>query len=368
MSEDRMIGNQRGQETANSGRKRNPSAPDPTLYGLPFTVDDFAGMPFRRLGSSGLRVSSIGLGTWKFGFPETGDGSRTGEAAAMKILDRAFEEGVTFWDTANRYNNASGNSERVIGAWFAANPGLRRSIELATKVFGTMDGRTPNFCRLSRANVLESVYACLDRLGTDRIDVLQFHQFDDATPVDESLAAVEDLVSHDLVRYFGVSNFALEQIEAVSARAKIFPRARLLSVQNRFDILEGEESGKAGVLRFCAERGLSFIPWSPLRGGLISGRYLDRANVKPGDRLFDERKLDGELTAAALKKLNGLSGMAREAGWTVTQLAIAYMLRMPGMGPVIAACSSPDQVSENARAGRNGLSAEQSERIAGILK
>lgn len=346
---------------------RGRSTPNPDLYGLPFTIDDFAGLPFRRLGPSGLRVSPIGLGTWKFGYPETGDGSRTGEAAALKILDRAFEEGVTFWDTANRYNDSSGNSERVIGTWFSGNPGLRRSVELATKVFGAMDGRTPNFCRLSRTNILESVYACLDRLGTDHIDLLQFHQFDAATPAEESLAAVEDLVARDLVRYFGVSNFTVDEIEGYAAQAGIFRRARLLSVQNRFDILRGEEPGKAGVLELCAKRGLAFIPWSPLRGGLISGRYLDREKAKPGDRLVDEKRLDGELTPAALRKLRGLAELAGEGGWSVSQLAIAYMLRMPGLGPVIAACSSPEQVSENARAGRIVLTAEQAERIAGIL-
>ncbi|HOW85122.1 MAG TPA: aldo/keto reductase [Candidatus Aminicenantes bacterium] len=353
--------------TTGSGKGRGPAAPNPELYGLPFTVDDFAGMPYRRLGPSGLRVSTIGLGTWKFGYPETGDGSRTGEAASLKILDRAFEEGLTFWDTANRYNDSSGNSERVIGAWFAAHPGQRRSVELATKVFGTMDGRTPNFCRLSRTNILEGVYACLDRLRTDHIDLLQFHQFDPSTPVEESLAAVEDLIARDLVRYFGVSNFTVEQIEACAAGAGSFPRARLLSVQNRFDILGGEEPGKAGVLELCARRGLAFIPWSPLRGGLISGRYLDREKARPGDRLVDEKRLDGELTPVALKKLRGLAEVAREGGWSVSQLAIAYMLRMPGLGPVIAACSTPEQVSENARAGRIALSDEQAERLAGIL-
>ncbi|MEW5901912.1 MAG: aldo/keto reductase, partial [Acidobacteriota bacterium] len=189
----------------------------PALYNLPFTVDDFHGMPYRMFGNTGLRVSSIGLGTWKFGYPETGDGARVDEQTAFKIFDRALEEGVTFWDTANRYNQASGNSERVIGRWFKRHTRERRNVELATKIYGTMDGLTPNFCRLSRTNILEAVYACLERLQTDHLDILQFHGFDDSTPVEESLQAVEDLISQDLLRYFGVSNFSLVDLEKCAA-------------------------------------------------------------------------------------------------------------------------------------------------------
>ncbi len=329
-----------------------PPLPDPSLYGLPFTVDDFRGMPYRRLGSAGLRVSAVGLGAWKLGLPETGDGARVGSDAAQEILDAAFDEGVTFWDTANRYNNSSGNSERVIGRWFAAHPELRRSVELATKVYGTMDGRTPNFCRLSRAAVLESVYACLDRLRTDHIDLLQFHGFDDTTPVEESLAAVDDLVRQDLVRYFGLSNVTVAQMDAYRKVEAAFPRARTRSAQNQFDILHGEAPGRPGVLAYCARNEISFISWSPLRGGLLSERYLGTAAAKPGDRLVDEGRLSSELTPAVVAKLQALARIAAGAGWTIPQLVGAYMLRMPGMGPLIAGCSTPAQVRENAKAGR----------------
>ena len=109
---------------------------DTRFYGMGFRFDEFNGMPYRRLGGSGLKVSRIGLGTWKMGYPERGDGSRVGRDQAVRILDRALELGVTFWDTANRYNASSGNSERVLGEWFRMNPGERRNIVLATKVMG----------------------------------------------------------------------------------------------------------------------------------------------------------------------------------------------------------------------------------------
>lgn len=351
----------------NSG-KTNYLEPNPNLYNLPFTKEDYKGMPYRLFGNSGLRVSNVGLGTWKFGYPETGDGSRADEKTALKILDKAAEEGITFWDTANRYNNSSGNSERIIGKWFEANPEQRRNIELATKVFGLMDGLTPNYCRLSRQNILEATYACLERLRTDRIEVLQFHWFDETTPIEESLMAVEDLIAQDLVRYFGVSNFSLDQIEKYMAFSDIFRRARLQSVQNQFDILYGEVPTRQGVLKYCAEKKLSFIAWSPLRAGLISERYLDKSRVKSGDRLVDENVLDKELTPKVLEKLTGIHKLAQEMGVTLTQLVIAYMLHIPGMGPIIVGCSRPEQVSENAKAGRIKLEQQQIAKIEEILR
>jgi aryl-alcohol dehydrogenase-like predicted oxidoreductase len=346
----------------------DPLVPNPELYNLPFTTDEFNGMPYRRLGNAGLRVSNIGLGTWKFGFPETGDGSRVGEKVALRLFDEAVEAGVTFWDTANRYNNSSGNSERLIGRWLAANPSLRRTVEIATKLYGGMDGRTPNYCRLSRANVLEAVYACLDRLQTDHIDLLQIHWFDETTPIPETLGAVEDLVRQDLVRYFGLSNCSVAQVEAYRAWADIFLRAPVVSVQNRFDILCGEEPARPGVLPHCAAHGMSFIAWSPLRGGLISDRYLDRSALKPGDRLVDEKLVDQELTEDTLKKLGALSGAAKEAELTTAQLAMAYMLRLPGMGPLIASASTPEQLRENAKAGRVHLAEDLVQTVDKILR
>lgn len=331
----------------------------PELYNLPFTLDDFHGMPYRAFGNTGLRVSNLGLGTWKFGYAETGDGSRVDEKTAFKIFDKAVEEGITFWDTANRYNSASGNSERVIGRWFQKNPGERRNVELATKIYGAMDGLTPNHCRLSRANIFEATYACLERLKTDHIDIMQFHWFDETTPVEESLQAIEDLMAEDIIRYFGVSNFSIGQLEKYASSARTFRRARVQSVQNQFDILYGEDQTRKGVLDYCAQNKLSFIAWSPLRGGLISERYLDKSGPKKGDRLVDEKRLDREMTPVVLKKLKQLAELAHEWGLTLTQVVIAYMLQIPGMGPIIAACSNPRQVAENARAGKMMLEKDQ---------
>lgn len=346
----------------------NHLTPNPKLYGLPFSIEKFQGMPYSLFGNTGLKVSNVGLGTWKFGYPDTGDGSRVDEKTAFKIFDRAIEEGVTFWDTANRYNESSGNSERLIGKWFVENPDQRRNVELATKLYGQMDGLTPNYCRLSRVNILEAAYVCLDRLQTDRIEIMQFHWFDELTPVEESLMAMEDLISQDLIRYLGVSNFSVKQLEKYAAFSDKLKRTQIQSVQNQFDILYGEDPARKGVLDYCARNKLSFIAWSPLRGGLLTDRYLDRSKVGKGDRLVDENRLDQEMIEPIMKKLSQLAAFAREWSMTLTQLTIAYMLHLAGMGPVIAGCSTPEQLVENANAGKITLEPGQITTVKKILE
>ena len=228
-------------------------------------MGEFNGMPYKSLGGSGLKVSSVGLGTWKFGYPETGDASRVGREEAFRIFDRALELGVTFWDTANRYNFGTGNSERVLGEWFAAHPESRRDIVLATKLAGEMDGKTPNHAGLSRTNIIESVYASMDRMNLDYIDLLYFHWPDPTTPLEESLEAVEDLVREDIVRYFAVSNYTVDGIrEILRISGQMSRRCRPVAIQNRYDIIAKEAADKPGVLSLCAEEGLSYIAWSPL--------------------------------------------------------------------------------------------------------
>ncbi len=340
-------------------------APHPELYNAPWMCDEFNGMPYRALGRSGLRASNVGLGTWKFGLPETGDGARVDEKTAYQIFDRAVELGVTFWDTANRYNAASGNAERLIGRWLTANPDQRRNVVIATKVFGGMDGRTPNHSRLSRTNILESVYACLERLQVDTIDLLYFHAYDPDTRIDESLTAVEDLVRQDVVRYFGVSNFTPQQVRAYQdVQAQLYIRSRIVALQNQFDILHGQSV--PGGLEFCAWERISFIAYSPLALGLLTERYLDRAKVSKGDRLYDEGALDRLATEEAMSLVQRLADQAHEWSLQLSQLVLAYMLTLPGMGPVIPAVSTAQQLESNAAAGRVRLTEEQVRRVREI--
>ncbi len=342
---------------------------DTSLYGLPFSTDEFNGMPYRPLGQAGLRTSVIGLGTWKFGYPETGDQSRVDEVAAMAILDRAHELGVTFWDTANRYNASSGNSERVIGRWLAENPDKRRDIVLATKLTGLMDGRTPNHCGLSRQNIKDSVYASLERLGIDKIDLLYFHRPDHRVSAEESILAVDDLIRQDLVRYFAVSNFSVSELDHYqSTEHYIGPslRAKVCAVQNSYNLLDGETPEHQGVLRYCADHRLSMIAWSPLAEGLLTSRYLQPGKVGHGDRLYDQdnhRYRD----EGVLRKLSGLDAIARKKDVSLVQLVLAYLLTLPGMGPVIPAASSLYQLEENAAASKLDLSADDRAQIESVF-
>jgi len=329
---------------------------DTRFYGLGFSFDSFNGMPYINLGRAGLRVSKVGLGTWKMGYPERGDKARVGRDMAFCILDRALELGVTFWDTANRYNESSGNSERVLGEWFRAHPGERRNIVLATKMAGAMDGVSPNHCGLSRANILDSVYASLDRLGIDHIDLLQFHRPDPHTPVEESLEAVADLRRRDLVRYLGISNATVDDLRVYRELAHHYGLPLVCAVQNSFNPLDGEREGQRGVLAFCARNGMALIPYSPLGRGLLTDRYLPGRSVGQGDRLVDEGALAQINSAETQEKLRRLGELAVRESLTVAQLSLAYLLRLPGMGPLIPSASTVEQLEENTRAAAVELS------------
>ncbi len=343
--------------------------PNKSLYGLPFTANSFNGMPYRPLGPTGLWTACVGLGTWKFGYPETGDGSRVNRQEAMRIFDRSIELGVTFWDTANRYNNSSGNSERLIGEWFKANPDQRRNVVIATKLMGLMDGQTPNHCRLSRANILDAVHASLQRMGIDYIDVLYFHRYDEVTPIDESLETVCDLVSRGLVRYLAVSNFTVDQLKLYQAhRRQLGGRCQVAAVQNQFDILRGENPTYRGVLDYCAANNLAFVAHQPLANGLLTDRYLDLSQVGPGDRLFDEGTLDKIATDAAMAKVKKLAALAAQWDMRLSQLTLAYTLSLPGMGPLIPGISTVAQLEENAAVGTIKLSDEQKMAIRKALR
>lgn len=342
--------------------------PHPELYNVPFKIERFNGMPYRLLGKSGLKVSNIGLGTWKIGYPETGDGSRVNEKDALALLDRATELGVTFWDTANRYNNASGNAERVIGTWLKKNPGQRRDVVLATKLAGGMDGLTPNHCGLSRVNIFNAVQASMERLRTQYIDLLYFHAFDSSTPVEESLTAIEDLVKKDYIRYFAVSNFSVDQLkEYQQVNQKLSVRSRMVAVQNQFDLLGGEPVQYAGARKYARDAGISYIAWSPLARGLLSERYLDVSKTGPGDRLFDEGAIEKDADHTKMQKLHQLVRIARQWNLSISQLALAYMLTLPGMGPVIPSSSTIAQLESNAAAGKIELTTEQQAEIASLF-
>jgi len=306
---------------------------------------------YNRMGRSGLKVSEIGLGTWKFGYPERGDGSRSDERDSLRILDAAMDLGVTFWDTANRYNNMSGNSERIIGTWLRANPDQRRNVIIATKGRGQMDGVTPNHEGLSRLNLVESVKKSLERLQTDSIDLYQWHGPDSETPIEESLRTMDDLISQGLVRYIGVSNHSVSQVQALLDLSDRRFLERIVSVQNRYNVLDGESH--PGVVAFCEKNGLGFIPYSPLAQGMLSSRYAEGATPQVGDRLVDEGVLERRRSDRALRIVRALGEVGRQHDRTEAQVALACLLKHPSIPTVIPTARTVQQLRENA--GASGL-------------
>jgi len=340
----------------------------PQFFKAPLDIFEFNGMPYLQMGNSGLWTSKIGLGTWKFGRPESGDQSRVDQATAHQIFDRALELGVTFWDTAPRYNNASGNSERVIGEWLRANPDQRRNIVIATKVYGGMDGLTPNHCRLTRGNIKESVYASLERMQIDSVDLFYFHHYDPYTPAEESFSAIEDLVRQDLIRYLAVSNFTVDQLRLYQSMENLFgSRSKIIAVQNQFDILRKEPADYAGVLDYAHRANIAFIAYSPLAEGFLTNRYLDPKLAGPGDRIYDQGMMHELATPLNIAKLQQLALLAKDWDMQVNQLVLAYTLSIPGIGSLIPASSNLDQLESNARVAKIELSDAQRMAIKNII-
>ncbi|HWC44200.1 MAG TPA: aldo/keto reductase, partial [Actinomycetota bacterium] len=220
-------------------------------------------MDYTHLGRTGLLVSRLCLGTMNFG-PETT------EEDSFTIMDRALDEGVNFFDTANVYGwkQGEGVTEQILGRWFAKGGGRREQVVLATKVFGSM-GDWPNENRLSALNIRRACEASLRRMQTDHIDLYQMHHVDRDTPWDEIWQAMDLLVQQGKVLYVGSSNFAGWHIAKANEAARARHSLGLVSEQSLYNL--AERSIELEVLPACRDYGLGVIPWSPLLGGLLGG-------------------------------------------------------------------------------------------------
>jgi len=298
---------------------------------------------YRRLGSSGLRVSEIGLGSWlTYGVGIEAE-------VAKQCVARAYDLGVNFFDTANAYGR--GAAERVLGEALAGYP--RESYVLATKVYFPM-GEGPNDRGLSRKHVVEQCQASLRRLGTDYIDLYQCHRYDDETTLDETLRVLDDLVRQGKVLYVGVSEWTPGQIADALRTADESGLDRIVSNQPEYSLLQRRI--EAEVLPVCARGGVGQVVWSPLAQGVLTGKYA-RGQAPPADSraastrmgAFIRRWMSDEVLAAVDK----LRTVAEEAAMTVAQLALAWVLREPSVASAIIGASRPSQLEENcAAAGR----------------
>jgi len=284
-------------------------------------------MDYTHLGRTGTSVSRIVLGTMNFG-------DRTSEEDSFAILDRALELGVNFIDTANGYGGSGGRgaTEEIIGRWFAARPGVRDDVVLATKVHSPMvdptaDGDVVNARGASAWQVRREAIGSLKRLQTDRIDLYQFHHIDRHIPWQELWQSMEVLVAKGEVVYTGSSNFAAWNIAQANEIAKQRHFLGLVSEQSLYNLTQ--RSIELEVIPAAQNYGLGILPWSPLAGGLLSGGSTDAAARSGSERITSQREQRRDQIA-------GYEAFAKERGWTPSALGLAWLLHQPGVtGPII---------------------------------
>ena len=297
-----------------------------------------ADMTYRPLGSSGLMVSTVGIGCNAF--------SRRADAeATTAIVDTAIEQGITFFDTADIYGVEPGASETLLGTALGAR---REDVVVATKFGMDMQGRNgPDWgVRGSRRYVRKAVEASLRRLGTDWIDLYQLHQPDPVTPIEETLAALHELVLEGKVRYVGCSNFSGWELVDADWTARTGGYARFVSAQNRYSLLD--RSIEAELVPACEQLGVGVLPFFPLEYGLLTGKYRRGQAAPAGSRLaLEQTRFEG----ADWDRIEALEAFATERGISMLQLAIGGLAAQPAVASVIAGVTRPEQVRANAEAG-----------------
>jgi len=310
-------------------------------------------MEYRQLGRSGLKVSALTLGTMTFG----GEGkfSKVGsqdEAGARRMVDLCLDAGVNLYDTADVYS--AGVSEELLGA---ALKGRRDGVLIATKARFRM-GPGPNDVGLSRHHLIEGCEASLRRLGTDRIDLFQLHEWDGQTPLEETAAALDHLVSSGKVRYVGISNFSgwhLMKLLGIAERGG-FPRPVAQQIHYTLQAREAEYE----LIPIAVDQGVDLLVWSPLAGGLLSGKYRRDQPTPEGTRRFNawsEPPVRDEEQLWSI--VDTLVGVAEARGVAAAEIALAWTLTRPGVASVIVGARNEEQLRINLRAAEITLTVEE---------
>jgi aryl-alcohol dehydrogenase-like predicted oxidoreductase len=302
-------------------------------------------MDHRYLGRTGIRVSPLCLGCMMFG-------GRAGPDDSYAIIDRAIADGVNFLDTANVYND--GRSEEVTGQALKRN-GHRHHVVLATKVHGNMhkgDHLDPNQWGNSRRQIIEQCDASLRRLQTDWIDLYQIHRPHPECPIDETLRALDDLVRAGKVRYIGCSTFAAWQVVESLWVAEKLALNRFVTEQPPYNLLDRRIERE--LIPACRTYGFGIIPWSPLAGGFLSGKYKRGGAPQPSDGRFSDGKHFRAQPLLASDKafdvVEALDGLAKEKGTTLSQLALAWVAGQPGITSPIIGPRTMEQLEDNLKA------------------
>jgi aryl-alcohol dehydrogenase-like predicted oxidoreductase len=318
-------------------------------------------MKYNQLGRTGLFVSEICLGAMTFGGnPDAGMWAAIGSLGqdeVDRIVGRALAGGVNFFDTADVYS--FGQSERLLGQAFRNLGAKRKDVVIATKVFGEM-GRGPNDKGASRGHIMDSVKGSLERLQTDHIDLYQIHGTDTVTPIDETLRALDDLVSQGLIRYVGVSNWAAWRIVKGLGRSELKGYARFETLQAYYSIA-GRDLERE-LVPMLVEEGLGLMVWSPLAGGLLSGKFGPGANTPEGARRsnFDFPPVDKE---RAWPIVEAMREVGKDHGASVARVALAWLLAKPHVMSVIIGAKTSEQLDDNLAAAELRLAPEELARL-----
>jgi aryl-alcohol dehydrogenase-like predicted oxidoreductase len=292
-------------------------------------------MQYRQLGKSGLKVSAIGLGTNQFGGKVDLDGTK-------EIIATALDNGINFIDTADVYQQ--GRSEEYIGE---ALKGKREQALVATKVFFKM-GEGPNDQSASRQHIMNGVDSSLRRLQTDYIDLYQIHRWDGQTPIEETMRALDDLVRSGKVRYLGASNFSAWQLTHANAVAELKGWTQFVSIQPHYHILEREIEKE--LIPACEYFGLGILPYFPLAGGFLTGKYKEGQPTPEGSRGETSEYVQRYMTPENYAVLAKLMAFADERQHTLNELAHAWLLTQPLVSSVISGATKVEHVQANAAA------------------
>jgi aryl-alcohol dehydrogenase-like predicted oxidoreductase len=319
-------------------------------------------MEYRSLGNSGLKVPVLCLGAMTFGeADEKSFMHKIGcdEKTSFAIMSRAAERGVNFIDTADVYGQ-DGLSERVVGAWMRETKNRDRVV-LATK-FRFRMGEGPNATGASRFRIVRTVEDSLRRLGTDRIDLYQIHMQDVDTPEDETLRALDDLVHAGKVLYLGASNYAAYRLADSHWISKTEHLHRFVSLQMQYSLLVRDLEREHVPL--CRQFGLGVLPWSPLAGGFLSGKYQKGAPPPPGVRLekWKERLADYD-NERNWRTLDAVQAIAKERETTASAVSLAWLIAKPTVSSVIFGARSIEQLDANIEAAAVKLSPEEVQRL-----
>ena len=304
-------------------------------------------MEYRILGKAGVKISPVCLGTMTFG-------READEEMSFAILDYFCEQGFNFLDTANGYS--TGGSEEVVGRWMKER-GNRQKLVVATKVFSKM-GPGPNEGGLARLHIQMAVEDSLRRLGTDVIDIYQIHRWDPSSPPEETLEALNDLVRQGKIRYMAASNLCGWQLAQYLylADAKLY--SRFISLQPVYNALN--RSAELEILPLCADQQLGVIPYNPLGGGVLTGKYARDKELPPGSRLDGyEQYRDRYLNAQMFDLVDDFVAAAQELGRTPAQLALAWVLAEPRVTAPILGARSLEQIKDSLQGVQLNLTAEQ---------